>query len=311
MAVFDPSRLDLAPYGFSCVRWVPSVMRRPDRHNEIELNFLTKGWITYLFGGRIVRIEPHRLTAFWAAVPHQIVDHGNQGDYFVITLPLSWFLSLRLADSFVQTLMHGQMATAPAQPRSELAQSRLATWEEDFNSTDAHDHRAALLEIEAMVRRLSLSCQPPSAVNGSTPRRAGVIPDGALAKAGQIAQLVANRYAEPVDAVELSRQVDLVPKRAMKLFRMVFGNSVSGFLAEYRIAQAQRLLVTTSTRIVDVSEATGFGSLSRFNRAFLRICGCPPREYRKRYSIDLGQLSHGPVRKTGSAGRKTSEARVR
>jgi hypothetical protein len=55
MVQFDPNRPDFTPYGFTCVRWSPSPMRRPDHHNEIELNLLHAGWVTYLRGGRKVR----------------------------------------------------------------------------------------------------------------------------------------------------------------------------------------------------------------------------------------------------------------
>ena len=36
---FDEKRNVFKPYGFSCEMWVPSLMHRPDRHNEIEINF--------------------------------------------------------------------------------------------------------------------------------------------------------------------------------------------------------------------------------------------------------------------------------
>jgi len=74
MTSFDPQRADFAPYGFTCVRWRPSVMTRPDRHNEIEINLLRSGALTYLLGGRKVRIEAQRLSVFWAAMPHQILQ---------------------------------------------------------------------------------------------------------------------------------------------------------------------------------------------------------------------------------------------
>ena len=48
-------------------------MLRPDRHDEIEINFLDRGTLTYLIGGDRVTVQPRRVTAFWAAVPHQIV----------------------------------------------------------------------------------------------------------------------------------------------------------------------------------------------------------------------------------------------
>lgn len=46
---FDARRGELRPYGLTCELWTPCLMRRPDRHNEIELNYLPEGSLTYLF----------------------------------------------------------------------------------------------------------------------------------------------------------------------------------------------------------------------------------------------------------------------
>src|SRR5215813_1892146 len=39
---FDTRRRDFAPYGFTCEVWEPRQMLRPDRHDEIEINFLDR-----------------------------------------------------------------------------------------------------------------------------------------------------------------------------------------------------------------------------------------------------------------------------
>jgi len=44
----DPS--DLEPYGLTCEIWEPQPMHRADRHNELELNLLDSGSLTYLLG---------------------------------------------------------------------------------------------------------------------------------------------------------------------------------------------------------------------------------------------------------------------
>ena len=72
--LFDQRRRDFTPYGFTCERWTPARMPRPDRHNEIEINLLTGGALTYLVGGRKVRVPAGRLAIFWAAIPHQIIE---------------------------------------------------------------------------------------------------------------------------------------------------------------------------------------------------------------------------------------------
>jgi AraC family transcriptional regulator, melibiose operon regulatory protein len=53
------------------------------------------------------------------------------------------------------------------------------------------------------------------------------------------------------------------------------------FVVEHRVMQAQRELVTTDAKILEIAFNAGFGSLSRFNATFLAVCGCSPREYRK------------------------------
>ena len=287
MVCFDPSRVDLTPYGFSCKRWAPVVMRRPDRHNEIELNFLTHGCLTYLFGGELVRVEPHRLTAFWAAVPHQIIDHQGDFEYFVLTIPLGWFLRLRLPERFVQTLLHGRMVVSEPTPNAPLEHRQLLDWEHDLESPDAKERHASFLEIEAQLRRLSLRCPGLTGSTPPPPKRHLTVHDGGLAKAERMAHLIANRYTEPIDVETFAREVDLHPKHAIKLFSLVFGTSLANYITQYRISQAQRLLVTTTMSVVDVSETTGFGSLSRFNRAFRELCGCSPRDYRAQHTLTV------------------------
>ena len=54
MKRFDSNRPEFSPYGFTCERWTPAGMPRPDRHNEIEVNLLGADTLTHLFGGRVV-----------------------------------------------------------------------------------------------------------------------------------------------------------------------------------------------------------------------------------------------------------------
>src|SRR5688500_20233752 len=109
VAHFDDSRPDFEPYGFTCQRWTPTRMRRPDRHNEIEINLLESGSLTYVLGGRKVTIPAGRLAAFWAAIPHQVVEVRGATDYYVATITLAWFLQCKFPEHLVQPVLHGQM----------------------------------------------------------------------------------------------------------------------------------------------------------------------------------------------------------
>ena len=79
MVSFDPNRPDFTPYGFTCVRWSPSPMRRPDHHNEIELNLLQSGWLIYLLGGRKEEIRGFAV-CIWL-MPVASWDAANTGQF--------------------------------------------------------------------------------------------------------------------------------------------------------------------------------------------------------------------------------------
>ena len=66
-------RLDTLTLGLATAYSHASLMPRPHRHNEVEMNVTEQGAMSYLFGGTRQRIEPGQIALFWAAVPHQVV----------------------------------------------------------------------------------------------------------------------------------------------------------------------------------------------------------------------------------------------
>ncbi len=286
MISFDPNRPDFAPYGFTCVRWNPSPMRRPDRHNEVEINFLESGWLTYLLGGRKVRVEANRITAFWAAIPHQIIDFGGETEYFVATLPLPWFLQCRLPDHLVQPLLQGQMISDPTDELANSDGQLFAQWERDLARDHAELKKAVLLEMEARLLRLALAIPAVRGAAASARKRPVGLSEGGLNKVEQMACLIAQRYTDRLTVDEIGKSVKLHPNYAMSLFQKTFGTTLIEYLTQHRISHAQRLLATSDLKIVDIAFSSGFTSISRFNDAFRRACGCSPREYRRHHVLN-------------------------
>jgi AraC-like DNA-binding protein len=286
MVSFDPNRPDFAPYGFTCVRWNPTPMRRPDRHNEIELNFLQTGWVTYLLGGRKVRVEANHLSAFWAAIPHQIIEFGGDTNYFVATIPLPWFLQCRLPDNLVHPLLQAQLVSVCTPDRSALDTELFTQWERDLREPTAEQKRAVLLEMEARLLRFALDAPPLVGAGDSARKRPTSLSEGGLNKAEQMACLIAQRYTERLTVDQIGQTVKLHPNYAMSLFQRTFGTTLIEYLTQHRVLHAQRLLATTNQKIVDVAFASGFSSISRFNDAFRRACSCSPREYRRQHQLE-------------------------
>jgi hypothetical protein len=214
MKSFDVTRPDFAPYGLTCERWRLVPMPRPDRHNEIELNLLLSGSLSYLFGGVRVTIPERGLATFLAAVPHQVVASplpGDEADYYVVTIPLLRFLQLNLPDRLLQPILHGQMVLDPQEGRVPADRDRFEQWCDDLAGNQTDRHRAVLLEIEARLLRLALRL--PEWSPGTHPASAsrGLLGEGKLSKAEQMATYVARHYTEPLQVEEVSRSVACTP----------------------------------------------------------------------------------------------------
>ena len=281
---FDQSRKDLAPYGFTCVRWAPTLMPRPDRHNEVEVNLLEQGSLTYLLGGQKVTIPAGRLALFWAGIPHQIIGFESKAKYFVMTMPLVWFLQWRLPDAFARVVLHGGLVLEPEAGRLAADRIHFQSWLEDVSAPSEDRQRICLLEIEARLRRLALTMAP--ATPGERRKHAAtILGEGGLSKAEQMASFIAEHYAEPITCEKVGHAVGLHPNYAMSVFQRAFGATLGEYVTQHRLSHAQRLLVTTEDLILNIALSSGFGSLSRFNEAFRRAFGCTPRAYRKEHQL--------------------------
>jgi AraC-like DNA-binding protein len=285
MLIFDVDRPNFVPYGLRCDQWQPILMNRPDRHNEIEVNFLEQGSVTYLLAGHKVTVNSNRLALFWAAVPHQIISFEGRHPYYVLTIPLACFLSFKISNNLKKTLLHGHCVQESDAQRAPLDLAIFKTWLEDFQSSILERHRVALLEVEGRLARLAQSLPDETAKTQSKGIRSDSRRDGCLSKVEQIAAFIAQHYAEPLTVQNLSEGVGLHPNYVMSLFQSAFGTTLISYLTEMRVMTAQRLLVTTDDTIATIAFASGFNSISRFNAAFKAICGCSPRDYQKTYQL--------------------------
>lgn len=278
---FDPKRTDFTPYGLTCVNWQASVMPRPDHHNEIELNMLKAGRVTYLLGGQKVSAEAGRLFVFWASIPHQIVEHTPDADYVVATIPLQTFLSWRLPEAFVQNLLQGHVQTEPTCTFAAVDDAVFDRWVRDLEDDPVGRDALVLVEMNARLARLAHNLAP----DGS-PRHLAAVPDAGVRKVERMASHIVRYHAQPMTVGDIAGTVDLHPNYAMSIFQKAFGVTLVEYLTHYRVAHAQRLLITTEARVTDIAHEAGFGSISRFNEAFSKLTGTTPREYRKSHSLN-------------------------
>jgi AraC-like DNA-binding protein len=278
---FDSRRADFAPYGFTCEVWEPRRMPRPDRHDEIEINFLDRGTLTYLFGGQHITVEARQVTAFWAAVPHQIIGFDKLNFYYVVTVPFGWVLQWGLPEHMLTALTQGQVIADRRRARAQLDRQLFDQWHRDSTSDSRIEREVILLELRARLLRLAQFVQNKEAMPISPPQADGNHQQTNLEKAESMACFVARNYTSRIQIKDIGEYVGLHPDYAATLFRKTFGTTLNVLITRHRIAHAQRQLVATDERVVNIAQDSGFDSLSRFNRAFKQLTGMTPREFRK------------------------------
>ena len=283
---FDASRGDFQPYGFTCETWVPKRMQRPDRHDEVELNLLNSGSITYLIGGDTVTVPAQHLAIFWAATPHQIIHHEDNSPYSVVTIPLAWFLEWQFDDAMTQPVMNGYLIIDSDTSSFEADHMRFNQWFDDLQEGVLDRALAARLEIEARLRRMAYSIASTAGETQSNNSNL-VLGRGGLSKVEQMAAYVARHYTEQVQIRDIAKAVNLNPDYASSLFQKAFGTTLNKYVTQSRVSHAQRLLATTSAKIIEIAEESGFASISRFNAAFKEACGCTPKEFRLSHQLNL------------------------
>ena len=272
--VFDETRDDFKPYGLTCELWSPGTMRRPDRHNEVEINYFVEDAITYLFQDRRVTIPARRLAIFWGLIPHQIVSIEGRAPYFVCTIPLSLFLEWKLPASFVDRVLKGDVLLELSEDHSLYDEYLLKNWISDMNSKDSV--AITLLEMHARLMRMATINQSKKE-NEYSP-----IHSSEVSTVEKIAIYIAQNYCKPIRVGDVGKAVGLHSDYANSIFKKAFGCTLNEYIIEQRISHAQRKLVATDESVTQIAFGSGFNSTSRFNAAFLKANQCTPRQFRKK-----------------------------
>jgi len=245
-------------------------MEREHAHADIELNFLYHGRVRYFFNGRFQDMPVGRMTAFWAAIPHRVVDSASESSFGWVCVPLAQFLRYDLSQAATKRLLAGEFIIDQGEDPEDAP--RLRRWTEDCERKDAYDIQSVALEVEARIRRLLRA--------GGTSRQHVSL--GASGRVEEIAGWIGAHYREELTVAMIGAAVGLHPNYAMTLFRSTCGMSVWRYVTRLRLAHAQRLLATTERTALAIAMDSGFGSLNRFYEAFRKEFAMPPGEFRKR-----------------------------
>lgn len=280
LKTFDSSRPEFKPYGYTVEKWTPKIMPRPDRHNEIEINLLTGGSITYLINDRKILITSEHLTVFWALVPHQIIHFDSKAPYYVCTIPFNQFMDWQFPTAFVDHVLKGEVVIGTTDKDYQYDKYLMENWLQDISAGDLKHIEVSTREMCARLHRFALNSIPAE----RDEYKEGDHEFSMIDLVEKIIIFIARNYKRPIKNRDIGKAVGLHPDYANTIFKKSFGMTLNQYVLMQRILHVQRLLSVSNDSITEIAYEAGFNSLSRFNTAFREKCHCSPREYRKKHS---------------------------
>ena len=314
-------RVEEMPAGLWVRRGAPPAMLSMHRHDDVEINLVLDGRLHYLFGGQSLTIGEGEIAVFWAAQPHGLVDsrtgdmcwlHVPFAQFLSWGLPESQTAPLlgaqplitrapelarriaHMAEQWGREIEGSEVGvppgTAPTDGRGDPSEDGSADApggtsvgaagaDAADDAADADGLEIALLEIQAAVRRVlrtSSRATPALPADG-----AGSVPAERLRQVSAMAQFVRDHHRSELRIADVAAAVHLTHSHAMTVFRRTVGVTLGQYVTMCRVAEAQRLLLTTSLRVTEIAEEAGFGSLSSFYEHVSEACGMTPRGYRR------------------------------
>jgi AraC-like DNA-binding protein/signal transduction histidine kinase/ABC-type sugar transport system substrate-binding protein len=127
--------------------------------------------------------------------------------------------------------------------------------------------------------------QPQLQVRGSGQTAGDGSPpsSGAEALVQQAIVYIHLHYARSFSRQEIADAVGVSATYLTRLFRQKMGLSLWQYVNQYRIAQAQRLLTSTTKSVTEIATLVGFNDPAYFSRAFRKVAGISPQRYRQQH----------------------------
>ena len=92
-------------------------------------------------------------------------------------------------------------------------------------------------------------------------------------------EIIIKNFENPPSLKELSIEVEIPLKNLKTGFKQIYGNTVFGFLTDYKMNTASKMLSSRSFNVNEVSTHLGYSSSSHFINVFKKKFGITPKKY--------------------------------
>ena len=99
----------------------------------------------------------------------------------------------------------------------------------------------------------------------------------------KVKNYIDEHYKEEISLEQLANIAGMTSAAFSRYFKLRTGKKLSEYIVDTRLGHAARKLIDTTDAVSEICWATGFNTLSNFNRLFRKRKGCNPTEFREKY----------------------------
>jgi AraC-like DNA-binding protein len=207
------------------------------------------------------------------------------------TRTVTWFAGLSesavpvfVGDHILGFLETGEvMLKNPTKKHFARITRQLRAWgyKTDWKQLERAYFRSCVLSparYRAMLRLLSLFAQHLSILSNQLAVRRENIESTNMTRARQF---IEDHQAEPLSLGRIAQVANISRHYFCKMFKKATGINFTDYLSRVRVEKSKTLLLNPNSRISEAAFACGFQSMTNFNRAFKRIVGRSPTQFRE------------------------------
>ena len=244
-------------------------------HDTYELFYLCNGERVFNINGRIHYIKSGEVVLINRHVIHKTIP-TNAPDYERISLqiPPDFIHSLDLQDiNLIDCFTYEVPALLLPKKERTILESILHTILDEATNQSIGYRAAIQVELgKALVHihRHALSTNHQLVQETHIQK-----------KITDVVCYIGNNYMNDLSIPKLAKHFYISRSHLSRTFKSVTGLTIIEYLNTVRINHAKKLLRDSDMSILEISEKTGFNSVTHFGRTFRKTTGCSPSQFRQ------------------------------
>lgn len=244
-------------------------------HNAIELIYVTENAFTVNVGSRSYTMQEGDILYIPSGNLHECKAVTKTGTRFFINFDLS---SLSFYDNW-ESLLHNLSDEMLFTPNDGFLYQQI---EEEFKRilaenmpTDQLFYYARMIDILLLLYKSNIKLIELGSTIDAKRKAVG------LEKINKSFEYIEKNYSYDISLKKIAQAVGFSEFYFSRLFKEITEKSFHQYLNEFRIRKARTMLMDTNCSISQAACASGFNSITTFDRLFRKINGLSPQEFRK------------------------------